>query len=389
MNILFDQSEAQSVFYNGAAEYAQTIFLYMVKHIEEYPDVHIYCLYSSSRKFKYPQLSPETFNHINRITYVDMDGCSLKQIIEQYNIDKFFTPCLQLLCDKGIGNIKHLPCKVMVVIHDLLDQEMSKSGILRHQGMMHPLKYARYKLYRLKERIKHGIAKSNDRSIHEFIENNDLEIITVSNYSKSMILYNFPNFNGKISVFYSPMKTAERESVIKNNELRKLIESGQKFMIIVSANRPLKNAERMIRAFSMFSKTNKYKLVTIGWDKPLFRDHITLPYISSSDLENAYMHCQALLYPSLFEGFGYPPLEAMKYGKPVICSYACSMPEVLENAPIYFSPIYETDMYKALCDFSKSSYKELSSRAYKQYLKVLDRQNNDLKYLTRKIMTTN
>lgn len=96
------------------------------------------------------------------------------------------------------------------------------------------------------------------------------------------------------------------------------------------------------------------------------------------DLREAYKHCYALIYPSFFEGFGYPPLEAMKYGKPVLSSNVCSMPEVLGDAPIYFSPIYESAIFNALLSLDDENYEYHSRKSLRQYEIVSKRQAEDL-----------
>ena len=62
------------------------------------------------------------------------------------------------------------------------------------------------------------------------------------------------------------------------------------------------------------------------------------------------------------------------------------MPEVLENAPIYFSPIYETDMFSALNKFRNVPYSELSARSKAQYSKVTKMQSDDLQHLAQSLL---
>jgi glycosyltransferase involved in cell wall biosynthesis len=98
-------------------------------------------------------------------------------------------------------------------------------------------------------------------------------------------------------------------------------------------------------------------------------------------LEQAYAHCHALIYPSLFEGFGYPPVEALRHSKPVLCSDVCSMPEVLGDAPIYFSPFYETGIFQAIQQLEamdKEAYARLCTRSHQQYERIAERQKRDL-----------
>lgn len=389
MNILFDQTEAQALFYNGAAEYAQTVFFKMISLLDEYPDVHIYSLYHSDKKFRYEKLSCENLKKYRRITPVDYKCKSLKDIVKENDIDLLFITCAQSFCDLNIGNTDNIPCKLVCVIHDLCDEEMNLSGIQFFQHLSQPLKMVRYYLSRTKLRLTAHHVKGRRVQMLSMLTNNDADIITVSDYTKESLSYNYPSLKNKIHVLSSPLKEISiSDADIRNRELRDLINLNEKYFLILSADRVLKNADRMIKAFRLFIKQRNlnYKLVTIGYDKKKFENHIPLPFLSMSDLEHAYKNCHALLYPSLFEGFGYPPLEAMRYGKPVICSNVCSMPEVLENAPIYFAPIYETDMFSALNKFQDIPYKELSDRSKAQYSKVAKKQSDDLQHLTQSLL---
>lgn len=385
MNILFDQTEAQALFYNGAAEYAQTVFLRLAERLGEYPDVHVFSLYSSDRAFRYKQLSPESLRKYERVTCVDYKGKTLSQVVKENNIDLLFITCAQAFCDLPLGDLRELGCKVVAVIHDFLDEEMGYSGMETFKYMETPRKLLRYWLSRTKVRLMSGNLQGRRKLMLSMLENNDADIVTVSEYSRCSLRYNYPQLKNNVHVFFSPMKTvAETGEDISNDVLRGLVKNGTRYMLLLSADRVLKNARSMLRAFRRFCDTTEtdIRIVTIGYAKKEFAEHISLPFLSSSDLEQAYRYCYALLYPSLFEGFGYPPLEAMKYSKPVLSSNVCSMPEVLEDAPVYFSPVYETDMYRALNRFVATPYAELAERTLAQYNKVAQKQNADLDKLT-------
>ena len=389
MNILFDQTEAQALFYNGAAEYAQTVFFKTVSLLEEYPDVRIYSLYHSGKKFRYENLSCEKLKKYGRVIPVDYKDKSLKEIVKENNIDLLFITCAQSFCDLPLGNMQHLGCKVVSVIHDLCDEETEDSRLLLFQYLNRPQQLLRYFLSRLKIRLISGRLQSRKKQMINMLTNNDADIITVSNYTKRSLNYNYPLLRNKVHVLSSPLKEVSAgDADIKNDDLRDLINHNEKYFLILSSDRVLKNADRMIKAFKQFVEQGNlnYKLVTIVYGKKMFENHIPLPFLSMSDLEHAYKNCHVLLYPSLFEGFGYPPLEAMRYGKPVICSNVCSMPEVLENAPIYFSPIYETDMFSALNKFRNVPYSELSDRSKAQYSKVTKMQSDDLQHLAQSLL---
>lgn len=389
MNILFDQTEAQASFFNGAAEYAQAVFTHLVSKLSSYPDVKVFCLYSSDKSFRYEKLKPECFPEVSQVKYVDYKGKTLADIVKSNAIDLLFVTCAQAFCDLPLGNLNSLGCKVTVVIHDLLDEEMDNSKVQLLKMLDNPKLLFRHLLGRLHVRLKAGSMQSRTAAMRNLIQNNDTSIVTVSEYTKNTIEYNYPTFDNNIYVYAAPAKIASTQcGEIENSTLRELVENGERYMLLLSADRPLKNAKSMLKAFIAYCKHtgSDVKLVTVGYGNKEFCNHVPLPFLSVSDLEIAYRNCHALLYPSLFEGFGYPPIEAMKYHKPVLSSNVCSMQEVLMDAPVYFSPIYESDMYRALSAFSKMPYDDLCQRSYSQYLRILEKQSADLDALVEKIL---
>lgn len=388
MNILFDQTEAQAPFWNGAAEYAQSVFFKLLSLVKNTDDVNLFCLYSSEKSFRYEQLSPE---QVDGVTYVDYHKTSLKDIIKENRIDILFVSCAQYFCDLPIGNLEHLGCKTVVVIHDLLDEEMNNSGIELFKYLRQPMVLTRFLAGKLITRIRSGQFSGRMHAVQKLLLTNNATIVTVSEYTKSSIKYNYPSLRNDIRVYAAPEKRVNMTDEVNNAELKKLIASGKQYFLLLSANRVLKNAHSMLKAFHVYKKTVNPNavIVTVGAKKQEFEEHLSLPFLSPSDLEHAYKNCHVLLYPSLFEGFGYPPLEAMKYAKPVLSSNVCSMPEVLGKSPIYFSPLYESDMYRALTEFWRFDYSTLCERAYLQYEKVVKLQTQDLERLANDLITGN
>jgi glycosyltransferase involved in cell wall biosynthesis len=80
----------------------------------------------------------------------------------------------------------------------------------------------------------------------------------------------------------------------------------------------------------------------------LRNDVILLGYVDDATLHWLYEHCFAFLYPSLFEGFGLPVLEAMSLGAPVITSSASSIPEIVGPAGLLVNPLEEDDICRAM-----------------------------------------
>lgn len=377
LNILFDQTEAQAPFWNGAAEYAQSVFLKLLSKTQHDSHVKLFCLYSSAKAFRYELLSPQK---VKGATYLDYKDTDLKTIIKENHIDILFVTCAQSFCDLPLGNVEHLGCKVVAVIHDLLDEEMDNSKIQLFKYLMQPWKFLRYVLGKTKIRLVTGNMRGRKKTMQRMLTTNNSTIVTVSEYTKSAIKYHYPSWENDIRVYAAPEKRAGNTDRIDNAELAQLVSSGKKYFLLLSADRVLKNAKSMMNAFHVFCKVSKADvlLVTVGIENKAFNNHLPLPFLSPSDLEHAYRNCYALLYPSLFEGFGYPPIEAMKYSKPVLSSNICSMPEVLGCAPIYFSPLYESDMFRALMEFWEEDYDILCKQARLHYDVVAKRQASDL-----------
>ena len=88
-------------------------------------------------------------------------------------------------------------------------------------------------------------------------------------------------------------------------------------------------------------------LLTLKYGKSINKKHTDIDYLSDSDMDHAYRNAFALIFPSYFEGFGYPPIEALACGTPTIASNVTSVPEILGDAGLYFSPFYPADLYRA------------------------------------------
>jgi glycosyltransferase involved in cell wall biosynthesis len=205
-------------------------------------------------------------------------------------------------------------------------------------------------------------------------------------YSKESFHYYFPTIKNTISVIYPPEKFIDYQHDITNFTLKEIIASRVKYFIILAADKLHKNAKFAISVFEKFAELNPdLYLITVGLDKKEFQNHLTLPYLTSSDLDHAIKNAYCLIFPSLFEGFGYPPIEAMKYGKPILCSNVCSMPEILSDAPVYFSPYYKVDLFKGLKKVVKD-YPLLSEKSLLRYPIIQKKQKESMDLISNSIL---
>ncbi len=135
------------------------------------------------------------------------------------------------------------------------------------------------------------------------------------------------------------------------------------FLLYVGVFREHKNLKRLIKAFKIVTeKIPDLKLVIAGKkDKVYFpeiekevenlnlrRNVIFLGFVRESKLPYLYNRATLFVFPSLYEGFGLPPLEAMACGTPVICSNTSSLPEICEDAALFFDPLNEKELAKKI-----------------------------------------
>jgi len=181
-------------------------------------------------------------------------------------------------------------------------------------------------------------------------------LICISENTKKDLLEIFDLELDKVSVVYEGIGLADSVKNRSQTETNLSASSLQApYILFVGHRSGYKNFERFLKAIATSSTLLKdFKIVCFG-SVPLQREEMkfanslgisedNLLWFSGDDslLESFYRGASALVFPSLYEGFGNPPLEAMSAGCPVICSNTSSMPEVSENAAEYFDP-YEVE----------------------------------------------
>lgn len=127
----------------------------------------------------------------------------------------------------------------------------------------------------------------------------------------------------------------------KKTEIRNKYGLPSSFFMTISNYKPHKNLERLLQAFKGL-QTDHF-LVLAGKKEMVNEKRVLcLPHVSQEDLPVIYSLAKALVFPSLYEGFGFPPVEAMACGCPTLVSRVASLPEVCGEATIYVDP-YSVD----------------------------------------------
>ena len=168
----------------------------------------------------------------------------------------------------------------------------------------------------------------------------------------------------------------------------------KKYFLLTSGARWEKNNLRAAMAFDelvgMYESQGKsfdYKMVITGAANPrAYLRHlkhkdrfVLLGYVENKELEFLHKNAYAFVFPSLNEGFGYPPVQSMRYGVPVAASGTTSIPEVCGDAVLYFDPYSVSEIKNRLVQLLDSKiYDEYAARAPKRYAEVHERQVADL-----------
>lgn len=165
------------------------------------------------------------------------------------------------------------------------------------------------------------------------------DLIELYNLDPSRISVIYPG----IAANYRPASTTEMMRVRAKYSLP------EKFILSVGTQEPRKNLARLIEA----ANSMEIPLVLVG--RYGWGDHTqTLGYVPDSDLPALYASATVFCYPSLYEGFGFPVLEAMACGAPVVTSNQSSLPEIAENAAILVNPLSVSSIQEGITQAIKS-----------------------------------
>lgn len=266
--------------------------------------------------------------------------------LKKNNIDVFHGPAFVLPLIK--------PCKYVVTVHDL-------------SHITHP----------------QGYTFLNRLYLHLFMRRSLklADVVIADSYAtKNDLLKFFSLPQEKIRVIYlgytPPLQTVSKPKYFTMRD---------PFILCVGSLIPRKNIERCIDAYHQLHKKGlKHKLVIIGkmgWlYQPILekiaalklkKDVLLQDYVEEHDLGYFYKNAEVLLFPSLYEGFGLPILEAMSSGCPVITSNISSMPEVAGAAALYVNPVNTSEIVQALEQImhDKNLRETLINKGYEQVKK--------------------
>jgi glycosyltransferase involved in cell wall biosynthesis len=240
----------------------------------------------------------------------------------------------------------------VVTIHDLILLSHPTTRATTLGPLLYRLKYWAYRLV-----IKRAALAAK-------------RIITVTEYSKQQILHYFPSVNPKkIAVTYEacaePLAADPDRETDSQNKTVPLpgLAADRPFALYVGSAYPHKNLDRLLQAFRDFRAAahSDWQLVLVGghdyfYDRlreeaalnGLDEEVIFFGRATDEELNALYEQASLYVFPSLCEGFGLPPLEAMSHDLPVVAARSSCLPEVLGPAAEWFDPDDPADISRAL-----------------------------------------
>ena len=173
---------------------------------------------------------------------------------------------------------------------------------------------------------------------------------------------------------FQPLNFSREQSVMDGTKFNL---NGRPFLLYVGTLEPGKNVKRIIEAFDQIAEQFPEHLLVLaggkGWlyepileaarharaaDRIIFTGHV-----GDNEVVELLNFCEAFVYPSLYEGFGLPPLEAMACGAPVIASNSSSLPEVTGDAALTVDPESVPEIAQAMKDLLSNPSKRADLRA--------------------------
>lgn len=182
--------------------------------------------------------------------------------------------------------------------------------------------------------------------IYNLVSNNSKKILTVSQFSKMELIKYLKINSEKVDVI---SLGSDHINMLQSDPSFEQLHSLEqtKYLLAVSSINPNKNFSAIMKALELLENNNDYKVfIAGGSDLKVFgnvgladsKKINYLGYVTDEQLKSLYKYANCFIFPSFYEGFGLPPIEAMSQGCPVIVSDRASMPEVCKDAALYIDP---------------------------------------------------
>lgn len=307
----------------------------LIQHLQNLDPTNQYVLFLRAADYSRLNL-PSNWQKIlaNIPHYSFQEQWSLPQLIKSAQVDLMHFPHF------NVPWFYHQP--FVVTIHDLLWHQIKGLSVTSLNPVMYLVKYLGYRLV-----VSHALR----RSVH---------ILVPSHWVAQQLKTDFDLPSAKITVTYEgitatfaqPPDTTAAEKLIHKLKLH------QPFLVYTGSAYPHKNLRLLLSALQRFHRQGQKLNLAIVSSRSVFLDQLkTLVhrqhlqdqivftgFLTDQDLRSVYSQATALVHPSLSEGFGLTGLEAMAAGLPVISANTGSLPEIYEDAALYFNPYSQDEL---------------------------------------------
>lgn len=349
--LLFDLTACQPIggtLNHGGKEYAEAVFYGLIRK-----NIRVAGFYNSKLA-----INKDFVEYcINNGGLIDINQTSLQDAINTQKYTAFYSSIPYYFEKIKWGNTTFLGnIHGLRSIEVFTDENEAKYALSFKKKIIACIKQFKfiqnYKINKDRERIGRILALPN------FI------CITGSLHSKCAIMVNYPSFKAdNIHVFYDPLIIDNSSDVDSFKELL-----NQKYYLLVSGNRWVKNTFRGMKALDELISSGQYdgKVVVTGINPRLpylkyikNKDSFVFKkYVETKELTSLYRNAYCLLFLSLSEGFGYPPLEAISRGVPVICSPNTALYEVYQKGVLYCNPYSILDIKTKIIEMEDCEMRE-------------------------------
>jgi glycosyltransferase involved in cell wall biosynthesis len=368
MTILFDLTAAQSTRdrIHGGGEYARAVFLSL---LERKPRPPLEAIHHEGRP-----LPDDVRDAVNRegipLRHVG-SVADTQRLIARGGYRRFFSALPYKYHGTDFGQTAAL-----FVIHGLRDVEQP--------GDAQAWRYARNWRRAAGEMWRYLLARRfSSRARERFgrllrVRTREMILVAASLHTRYALLTLYPFLRPEqVRVVYSPRPRKTRQP---SQAAVPAPKESRGYVLLINSDRWVKNAWRAVRALDDLIGVRDPGLdVTVVGEPDGRRYGLKhparfrfLPYVTDDELMRLYREAYCFFYPTLNEGFGYPPLEAMSQATPVLCSATGPLPEVLGDAPLYFDPYRPEEMQNRLLQlrWEPGLWEARSARGVERYAEV-------------------
>jgi len=309
------------------------------------------------------------FNPLNKFIFVLWELFWINLYVRRFKADILLFP-------RGYLPLKSKAISI-IIVHDLIPFYYQRN---------YPEYINKLESFYIRKRLLSSIKKAN-------------KVITVSNFSKNQIIDAVKNSKEKIQVIYNGYNYIENK-YDKNNEENI---QGENYMLAITSELPHKNFDGIIKSYGIYyqNTTKPLNLKVVGIKnktkylniipKTIEKNIELIGFLNDIEFYNLFGNARIFIFLSIIEGFGFPPLEAMNLGVPVLCSNSSSLPEIINEAGILVDCTDYKDVainIEKLCsdeklrnELIKKGYKNIERFNWKdrikEYIEIINKVYND------------